>query len=96
MQDAQQERADLLWLAIHDLVFNREDLKIKIKDEENTLHKLHISRLRTSGLIIDICKKYQHVAVFDLVALERPDVRSTLPAYLQEAIAQAAMRRQEL
>ena len=91
-----QERANLLWLALYDITFNNHDLKLKLKDGEGVSHTLIISRLRTSGVIIDICKKYKNLAVYDLMDIEAPELRATLPAYLQEAIAQGERQRLEI
>lgn len=95
-QMAAQDWADFLWLAMHDYAFGINDLKLKLKDKENTMHKIFISRLRINGILIDICPKYKDLTVYDLVELENPEKLETLPAYLKEAIAQAQARRQEL
>ena len=80
-------------LALYDVIFKRHELKMRVKDGDIT-HTIYISRLRTSGLIIDVNKKYGLLNVHDLTHVEMN--LDQYPSYMREVISAADAKRREL
>ena len=84
-------------LALYDMAFNRWDLSISTRDEENVHHYIKFSRLRISGLMVDICKKWGNVTVYELCDIEGdPEKVRLLPPYLRQAVYEGQCKRKTL
>lgn len=75
-------------LALYDLAFKRIDLKLKVKDESGGRHEILFSRLKTTGIMIDINRTSKDVTVYDFVDVVFKKM-DTLPQYLKEAVWKA-------
>ena len=71
-------------LALYDLIFKKHQIKMKVRDGENVLHEIYISRLNTNGIIVEACKKYGQLSIVDRTDLER-DIE-LYPNYYREVL----------